>query len=129
MVKTQRIKTGSWGEDTTSEASVKILRPLQKNRHAVLRQQNGPDAPCDWSLAEPKIILGRSSSAQISIDASDLSRQHLRIELIDDDFHCTDLDSVNGLFLNGIKVHSCTLRRGDTIQAGKISFIFEEVEA
>lgn len=129
MTKTERIEPGSWGEDTTSEASVKILRPLQKKRRAILRQQNGPDAPRDWHLGEQQIILGRSSSAQISIDASDLSRQHLRIELVNDDFHCVDLDSVNGLFLNGIKVHSCTLRRGDTIQAGKISFVFEEVEA
>lgn len=128
MEKTQKLEISSWAEDTTSEASVKVLRPQVKQRHALLRQLNGPGAPQDLHLGQETLVIGRSNNADVAIDSADLSRRHLQIELIDDDFRCTDLNSVNGLFLNGIRVHACTLRRGDTIQAGQISFQFEEVE-
>jgi pSer/pThr/pTyr-binding forkhead associated (FHA) protein len=41
-------------------------------------------------------------------------------------FSCTDLDSANGVLLNGIKAHSAVLHEGDTLQIGDVVFVFRE---
>jgi pSer/pThr/pTyr-binding forkhead associated (FHA) protein len=40
----------------------------------------------------------------------------------------TDLNSSNGMYLNGVKAHSAVLHEGDQIQIGNVVFIFHEGE-
>ena len=37
-----------------------------------------------------------------------------------------DNDSHNGIFLNGVKIHSAVLRDGDVIQAADSTFVYYE---
>ena len=48
------------------------------------------------------------------------------LKKIGDEYACTDMESHNGVFLNGVKIHSATLREGDTIQIGDVILIYHE---
>jgi pSer/pThr/pTyr-binding forkhead associated (FHA) protein len=37
-----------------------------------------------------------------------------------------DLDSANGVYVNGVKTHSAVLHEGDTIQIGDVVFVLHE---
>ena len=68
-----------------------------------------------------KIIVGRSSSCDISFMDKLLSRQHFSIEKDDGNFYLTDLGATNGTLVNGVKIGSrCKLKNGDVIQAGTL---------
>ena len=95
-------------------------------RRDVLMQIQGPGAPKKIGIIKAKTIIGRSTDADIQIPSSLVSRQHLSLEREEIDLICRDLDSHNGLLLNGIRVHSVALREGDTLQIGDVVFIYHQ---
>jgi hypothetical protein len=116
---------------TTDEKTVAHVVPLpisvQRTKKAPkLEQIRGPGAPRDFVLDLQEVVVGRSLQANISIEGGGVSRQHLALRRSDGEYTCTDLDSANGMFLNGIKTHSAVLREGDTIQMGDVVFVFHE---
>lgn len=78
-------------------------------------------------------IVGRSADAELTIDDVAVSRNHARIESGRDGFTLLDLDSTNGIFVNGVRVKHHVLRDGDRVQVGTttiLKFCFQdEVEA
>src|SRR5215475_6553132 len=52
-------------------------------------------------LTRPDMLLGRHSEADIRLPLPDVSRRHCRIVLHDGQWHIFDLDSLNGIFVNG----------------------------
>ena len=65
------------------------------------------------------VIVGRSSACDIYIDDTKLSRQHFVIENIDRELYISDMDSMNGTFLNGSKISGKRkIADGDKILAG-----------
>ena len=74
-------------------------------------------------LADTNIVVGRSEG-QIRIASAELSRSHMRIARNGPEYVCTDLDSSNGIYLNGVKIHSAVLREGDHLQLGDVIFVF-----
>ncbi len=66
------------------------------------------------------VILGRSKICEIRFDDPNMSRQHFAIEVIGGNLYISDLGTVNGTILNGLKITSKRkLCSGDTITAGK----------
>jgi len=55
-------------------------------------------------ISSPQCIIGRSSDASYQIDMQCFSRKHLEIEVSDHDFFVTDLNSTNGVFVNGERI-------------------------
>jgi pSer/pThr/pTyr-binding forkhead associated (FHA) protein len=51
---------------------------------------------------------------------------HARLQRLDDEYSVEDLDSRNGVFLNGLRVHSAVLRDGDQLQLGDAVFTYTE---
>lgn len=86
----------------------------------------GPGAPVKHQLDQPTIIVGRSMEADLRIDSEELSRKHMLILRVGDEFSCEDMDSRNGIFLNGVKIHSATLRDKDTLQLGAVVLVYHE---
>lgn len=84
----------------------------------VLRLLTGDDAGTSFSIPEGRSILGRATDADIHIDASDVSRKHLRIDRSGGRVDITDLDSTNGTRVNGEPVRRATLRNGDEVLVG-----------
>ena len=91
-----------------------------------LQQIKGPGAPRVHELDLDEVVIGRSNQAHISIDSGLLSRRHIALHKNGPEYTCSDLDSSNGMYLNGVKTHSVVLREGDTIQIGDVVFVYHE---
>lgn len=71
------------------------------------------------SVKLENFIIGRISTADLSIADGRLSREHLKIERFGDIFVATDLGSSNGTTLNGRKLERpTTLQNGDVLNLG-----------
>lgn len=69
-----------------------------------------------------RFIIGRLSSCELQIKDSSISQRHAELCFTDNRLTIRDLQSTNGVFVNGVKTTSAfTLRSGDTIQMGNIS--------
>lgn len=95
-------------------------------KRARLEQTQGPGAPRVFDLLLNETIVGRSTNAHICIDSSLISRRHMSLTTAGELFSANDLNSSNGMYLNGIKVHSAVLHEGDQIQIGDVIFTFFE---
>lgn len=113
-------------EDPTAEKSARLVVLERQNRPGVLEQIEGPGAPHKFEVGHVYMVIGRSTDASICIVSPSISRRHMALRRVGADLHCEDLESRNGVFLNGIKVHSATLREGDTLQVGDAIFIYHE---
>jgi pSer/pThr/pTyr-binding forkhead associated (FHA) protein len=114
-------------EQTTMVQDVPIPASLRRARKPFLLEQvGGPGAPRDFVLELPEVIIGRSLQANISIDGNGISRQHAAIRKAGPEYSFLDLNSANGVYLNGVKTHSAVLRQGDTLQLGDAVFVFHE---
>ena len=71
------------------------------------------------SLNRPRMILGRDSTCDISLDSNYLSRyQNLFMET-EEGWVLIDLNSTNGCFVNGRRIREHRLRNGDVIGVGQ----------
>lgn len=73
-------------------------------------------------LTQPDILLGRHSQADVRLPLPDVSRRHCRFFFGQGVWQVIDLNSLNGVFLNGEPIRQATLRQGDLIRIG--GFIF-----
>lgn len=67
-------------------------------------------------LSSPDVLLGRQSDADLRMTQPDVSRQHCRFRFTDSSWQILDLDSLNGIYVNGARVRrSAVLQHGDQI--------------
>lgn len=78
-------------------------------------------------LAKPgqTLVIGRKKDCDIVVTETTISRQHARIEIMENSWHVTDLDSSNGTFVNGKRVAVSELKNGDELRTGSIPFLVE----
>ncbi|MGI5865449.1 MAG: FHA domain-containing protein [Myxococcales bacterium] len=107
------------------ELPVEILAQLRA-KPSSLEMVSGPGAPRTVPLDKDKLVFGRSSQTDVQIDSLDLSRRHFALSKSENEWLCEDLDSRNGVFLNGLRIHSAVLRDGDHIQLGRVVFVFHK---
>jgi transcriptional regulator with GAF, ATPase, and Fis domain len=84
----------------------------------------GPLRPSVLPLAGERISIGRSRVNQVCLGSRSVSREHCFIERQADRFGITDLDSLNGTFVNGVPVKKRTLEHGDQVRIGDCVFVF-----
>lgn len=90
------------------------------------RLLTGANAGTTYTIPEGSSTVGRSSDADIHIEASDVSRRHLRVDRSGARVEITDLDSTNGTRVNGEPIRHATLRNGDEVLVGMQAFRFVE---
>jgi len=78
------------------------------------------------SLDQDSYFVGRSSDIDITLESSELSRKHAHLERRNGTFSIQDLDSTNGVYLNGTKIYSAQLYHSDIIQLGDLVYEFCE---
>jgi pSer/pThr/pTyr-binding forkhead associated (FHA) protein len=117
-----------WEDEATTSAGIESPVPSARrpSKPHLLRQVQGPGAPRQYVLDLAEIVVGRSLQAHISVDSSLLSRRHILLKRSGPEFVCQDLDSKNGIYLNGVRVHSAVLREGDTLQLGDVVLVYDE---
>lgn len=80
-----------------------------------------------YEMEEPVISIGRLPENSISIANMGVSRRHAKIEEdADRKYVITDLNSLNGTFLNGKRIKKTHLTHGDMITIGKYTVLYEE---
>jgi general secretion pathway protein A len=107
-------------EELLSPESVQVSAPGElRILDARLTVTSGGRAVAEIALDRPRMVLGRDSSCDISLDSSYVSRyQNLFMET-PDGWLLFDLNSTNGCFVNGRRVREHRLRDGDLIAVGQ----------
>ena len=77
-----------------------------------------------FALNEETLIIGRETAAHLCIADASVSRRHSRIEKKETGFVITDLESLNGTFVNDVPVRSRVLEHGDRVRIGDSQFLF-----
>ncbi len=78
-----------------------------------------------FELAQPRVTIGRDPANNLCIANQHVSGQHAVIERQDDRFVIQDLNSRLGTLVNGQRIQSDDLNRGDLIEVGPVAFVFE----
>ena len=112
--------------DSTVAGDVSIVSVDRRHRTPWLEQIRGPGAPREFSLGLGETVVGRSTQATLHIDSALLSRRHVAIRTTGPEHRLYDLESANGVYVNGVKVHSAVLHDGDTLQIGDVVLVFHE---
>lgn len=92
----------------------------QKAKLVLLNRKQPQEIPLGQELT-----IGRGYSNLLRLDGEEISRVHAIIYRRDDDYFIRDLDSKNGIFLNGAKASVVKLHPGDRVQIGKFQMVFD----
>ena len=115
------------GSDDDPEDAATLAVPSAERRcptvHLVLTL--GREVVRELRTDRAMINVGREATQDLAIDNAGISRQHCRICYEGGRFFLRDLDSENGVELNGERVHSAPLQAGDSIGLGKYAVYFE----
>jgi pSer/pThr/pTyr-binding forkhead associated (FHA) protein len=79
-----------------------------------------------FDLGEKAVVIGRNPECDIQFGVQNVSRKHARVLLQNEEYLIEDLESTNGVFVNGIKVVKCVLRNNDQIEIGGVKLVFNE---
>jgi hypothetical protein len=71
------------------------------------------------------VLIGRSRDADLMLADSNISRQHAELRQRGNDYMIVDLDSTNGVEVNGKRVKTKTLQNGDVLTMGTTRVRFE----
>jgi hypothetical protein len=74
-------------------------------------------------LPSARTVFGRKG-ADVDLDDPAVSRRHFQVEVAGREVFVRDLDSSNGTFVNGHRVHHAELVDGDEVRAGQTCLVF-----
>ncbi|HEX5875662.1 MAG TPA: sigma 54-interacting transcriptional regulator [Pyrinomonadaceae bacterium] len=77
-----------------------------------------------FAIDEETLIIGRETAAHLCIADASVSRRHSSIEKKGEGFVITDLESLNGTFVNDVPVKGRLLEHGDRVRIGDSQFVF-----
>jgi hypothetical protein len=69
-------------------------------------------------IDRPNTVIGRSSRCDFVVEDPNVSRRHAELQRRGADWYVVDLDSTNGVIVNGKQVRSTRLAPGDEIKLG-----------
>lgn len=73
-------------------------------------------------LTRPEMVMGRHSEADVRLPLPDVSRRHCRFVFTNGAWQVFDLDSLNGVLVNGKRIQHATLRDQDSLTIGSFRF-------
>ena len=75
-------------------------------------------------IGDEVVTVGRSPESNIFLDDVTVSRKHAEILHGERGYRIRDVGSLNGTYVNRVRVDAVDLRNGDEIQVGKYRFKF-----
>jgi Nif-specific regulatory protein len=84
----------------------------------------GPLKGTTIPLVEPETIVGREPTNPIAINDPLVSRRHCAFRITDGGVQVSDLESLNGTFVNSVPTCEKRLQHGDRLKIGSSQFIF-----
>jgi pSer/pThr/pTyr-binding forkhead associated (FHA) protein len=102
---------------------------LEKFRASVVAVSGGAEGT-EIVIDQRRMTLGRGPGVDLAFENASMSRQHAVLEFASDGFRLSDLDSTNGVEVNGKRVKSAHLHHGDRFVLGDQAFqmLIEERE-
>ena len=85
---------------------------------------NEPAAGAEFSLRKPVLRIGRDEQLDLWINHKSVSHEHAEIQIQDNVVTVFDLDSANGIRVNGIDTKRAILEQGDVLELGDVRFRF-----
>lgn len=77
-----------------------------------------------YHLTGTNTIIGRGSEADIVVDDTGVSRQHIKFDRTEYGTILTDLGSTNGTFVEDQRIHEVTLLDGNAITIGRTTILY-----
>ena len=77
-----------------------------------------------FAINEETLVIGRETAANLCIADASVSRRHSKIEKKEEGFVITDLESLNGTFINDVPIKTRLLEHGDRVRIGDSQFLF-----
>lgn len=87
------------------------------------------EQPIKYPLYKPEMTIGRSEFADIPIDSNFISRLHARVTTTPEGVVVEDVESKNGVKVNGKATARQPLRHGDLVALGALRFRFLDLGA
>jgi pSer/pThr/pTyr-binding forkhead associated (FHA) protein len=83
-----------------------------------------PAAGAEFTLTKPAVRIGRDERLDIWINHKSISHEHAEVQVNDGKVTVFDLESANGMRVNGIDVSRAVLEAGDVFELGEVRFRF-----
>jgi len=77
-------------------------------------------------LRREETIIGRTNECDVPLLSNNVSRKHACVGFRNEEYHIKDLNSTNGVYVNGVKIERCVLRNLDQIEIGGFKLVFNE---
>jgi hypothetical protein len=92
-----------------------------------------PEAPpailragaAEYPIEGGHLVIGRSRDCDVRLADPNVSRRHAEIRREGSSFYVVDLDSTNGIEVNGRRARRARLENGDTILLGSTELVFQ----
>ena len=88
--------------------------------HARLALLTPPHPGLQIDLTAELYVIGRSEESNCRLEHPSISRAHARIDYDAGQWTISDLDSINGILINGLKKDDYVLKAGDIIRLGSV---------
>lgn len=96
--------------------------PLPKDSPPMLLVNNGKHS--QWYPLRQSVTIGASDINALQLDDPCVSRRHCCLEEISSGWNLSDLNSANGVYVNGKRMTTAKLKDGDIIQIADVVMIF-----
>jgi pSer/pThr/pTyr-binding forkhead associated (FHA) protein len=73
-------------------------------------------------VSRPTMLIGRHTDCDVRLPLPDVSRRHCRLEFVEGAWQVVDLNSLNGIHVNGKQVLQAPLEQGDLLRIGSFTF-------
>jgi len=83
-----------------------------------------PAAGAEFTLTKPALRIGRDERLDIWINHKSISHEHVEVQVTDGTVTVFDLESANGMRVNGVTASRAILEAGDVLELGEVRFRF-----
>lgn len=90
---------------------------LPANKKVVLSVLSGPSKGESYTLAKPRVVIGRKG-ADVALKDPEISRHHCLLEVRETYINLKDMDSTNGTFYEEERVRAAMLQDGTEFRVG-----------
>ena len=90
----------------------------------VLVVRTGRLAGSSFRLDAPRTVIGRSPEADIFLDDITVSRRHAEIRRSASGYRVVDLDSLNGTYVDGVRIDDVVLGDAAGVRIGRFELTF-----
>jgi transcriptional regulator with PAS, ATPase and Fis domain len=120
-------------DDKTSTGKTKVIRWEEQPTKLTLSKckltvTSGENKGKEFVLSQPVIRVGTKKENEIGLKDETMSRIHFEILQTKEGYLLRDAESLNGTFINGVRVKEAFLSSGTMIRAGKTEMKFAPLD-